>query len=56
MRFRAAISKFVLGTLSIGSGASLGREGPTVQISAGLASCFGRWAGLAPRQVMALIP
>ncbi len=56
IRFRAAVSKFVLGTVSIGSGASLGREGPTVQISAAIASCIGRWFGLAPRQVMSLIP
>ena len=56
IRFRAALGKFVLGTLSIGSGASLGREGPTVQISAAIASWVGRWFGLAPRQVMALIP
>lgn len=56
IRFRTAISKFLLGTISIGSGASLGREGPTVQLSAALASCVGRWFGLAPRQVMALIP
>ncbi len=56
IRFRTAISKFILGTISIGSGASLGREGPTVQLSAALASCVGRWFGLAPRQVMALIP
>lgn len=56
IRLRAAVSKFVLGTLSIGSGASLGREGPTVQISAAIASSVGRWFGLAPRQVMSLIP
>lgn len=56
IRFRAALGKFVLGTISIGSGASLGREGPTVQISAAIASWVGRWFGLAPRQVMALIP
>lgn len=56
IRFRAAVSKFILGTISIGSGASLGREGPTVQLSAALASSVGRWFGLAPRQVMSLIP
>ena len=56
IRFRTAISKFILGTISIGTGASLGREGPTVQLSAALASCVGRWFGLAPKQVMSLIP
>ncbi len=56
IRFRAALGKFVLGTVSIASGASLGREGPTVHISAAIASWVGRWFGLAPRQIMALIP
>lgn len=56
IRLRTAAAKFVLGTISIGSGASLGREGPTVQISAAIASGVGRWFGLAPRQVMALVP
>lgn len=56
IRFRAAVGKFLLGTASIGTGASLGREGPTVHLSAAIASWVGRWFGLAPRQVMALIP
>ncbi|HYX42821.1 MAG TPA: chloride channel protein, partial [Pyrinomonadaceae bacterium] len=34
----ATIGKFILGVIQIGTGASLGREGPTVQICAGLAS------------------
>ena len=32
LRLRDAVGKFVIGALQIGSGASLGREGPTVQI------------------------
>ncbi|MEZ4300496.1 MAG: chloride channel protein, partial [Polyangiaceae bacterium] len=32
VRFRDSIAKFLIGTLQIGSGSSLGREGPTVQI------------------------
>lgn len=39
---RDAVGKFVLGVLQIGSGASLGREGPTVQICAGVSSLLGR--------------
>jgi len=56
IRLRTAVAKFALGTVSIGTGASLGREGPTVQISAALASWAGRWLGLSSRQVMNLIP
>jgi len=56
IRLRAALGKFLLGTVSIGTGGSLGREGPTVHICAAIASWVGRWFGLAPRQVMALIP
>ena len=43
---RDAVGKFVLAVLQIGSGASLGREGPTVQICAGVASLLGRWGRL----------
>lgn len=43
---RDAIGKFVLAVLQIGSGASLGREGPTVQICAGVSSQLGRWGRL----------
>ena len=42
MPLRVAIGKFVIGVLQIGTGASLGREGPTVQICAGIASSLGR--------------
>lgn len=41
-----AVGKFVLAVLQIGSGASLGREGPTVQICAGVSSTLGRWGRL----------
>jgi CIC family chloride channel protein len=37
--------KFVAGVLSIGGGSSLGREGPSVQIAAGLASNVGVLVG-----------
>jgi CIC family chloride channel protein len=44
--FRDALGKFVLGILQIGSGASLGREGPTVQICAGISNLLSRAASL----------
>src|SRR5947207_5153467 len=38
IRLRDAVGKFLVGAFQIGAGASLGREGPTVQICAGVAS------------------
>jgi CIC family chloride channel protein len=46
--FRETIGKFVLCALQIGSGASLGLEGPTVQICAGVSSLLARAARLSP--------
>lgn len=53
---RDTIGKFVLTTLQIGSGASLGREGPTVQICAGIASLVARIARLPPKNMRRLTP
>src|SRR5664279_1679011 len=39
---RDYVGKFILSILQIGSGASLGREGPTVQICAGISSFLAR--------------
>src|SRR3954468_4697176 len=44
--FRDAVGKFFIGVIQIGSGASLGREGPTVHICAGVASALGKVAAL----------
>jgi len=44
--FRDAVGKFILGILQVGSGASLGREGPTVQICAGISNWLARAAQL----------
>lgn len=46
---RETIGKFVLCAFQIGSGASLGLEGPTVQICAGVSSLLGRAARLSPQ-------
>ena len=52
----STIGKFLVGTLQIGSGASLGREGPTVQICAGIASLLGRAAALSKDNLRRLLP
>jgi len=46
--FRETVGKFVLCAVQIGSGASLGLEGPTVQICAGVSSLLARAARLSP--------
>lgn len=56
IRLREAIAKFFLAALQIGSGASLGREGPTVQICAGVATTLGRIFRLSPQAQRRLIP
>jgi CIC family chloride channel protein len=53
---RDAVGKFVVGSLQLGSGASLGREGPTVQICAGIASGLGRLASVSPKTQRRLLP
>jgi CIC family chloride channel protein len=53
---RVPIGKFITGVLCIGSGHSMGREGPSVQIGAGLASVIGRWLRLPPHRVRDLVP
>ncbi|HET9930507.1 MAG TPA: chloride channel protein [Polyangiaceae bacterium] len=56
VRARDALGKFFIGSLQIGSGASLGREGPTVQICAGIASALGRLAGVSAKSQRRLLP
>lgn len=53
---REGMWRFVAGTISVGSGNSLGREGPTVHICSAIASSVGRAFGLAKRRVQAMIP
>jgi CIC family chloride channel protein len=48
--------KFLTGALCVGSGHSMGREGPSVQIAAGLASTIGQWFNLSPSRVQNLVP
>jgi CIC family chloride channel protein len=56
IRLRDGAAKFAITTLQLGSGASLGREGPTVHMCAALASALGRWFALSPRSVRRLLP
>nr|WP_053230496.1 chloride channel protein [Sandaracinus amylolyticus] len=56
VRLRDAIGKLFVCTIQIGTGASLGREGPTVQICAGIAASLGRWLALSPANLRNLIP
>lgn len=55
-RLREAAWRFLAGTLSVGMGMSLGREGPTVHICAAIASKIGQVFGLAKKRVQAMVP
>jgi CIC family chloride channel protein len=55
LSLRTVVGKFVLGALSIGSGFSLGREGPTVQICAAIGAAVGKATRRPARVVKALI-
>src|SRR5271168_4284033 len=48
--------KFFCTSATLASGIPLGREGPAVQVGAGIASVLGRRLGLRPEKVKALIP
>jgi chloride channel protein, CIC family len=48
--------KFFCTSATLASGIPLGREGPAVQVGAGIASVLGRGLGLRPERVKALIP
>lgn len=56
LRFRDSIGKFAVGAIQIGSGSSLGREGPTVQICAGVATGLARLAGVSKPNTKRMIP
>ena len=53
---RDAVGKFFISALQIGSGASLGREGPTVHICATLSSKLGRVFALSQENLRKLLP
>lgn len=53
---RVIPGKMFLAAFNIGTGASLGREGPTVQLCAALASLLGRVFAISRRRLQSLIP
>lgn len=53
---RTVLGKFTCTAATLASGIPLGREGPSVQVGAGIASVLGRRLGLRPEKVKALIP
>jgi CIC family chloride channel protein len=55
LRYRRMPAKAVAAALSIGSGASVGPEDPSVQIGSSLGSMFGQWLHLSDERVRALV-
>ena len=53
---RTVLGKFFCTSATLASGIPLGREGPSVQVGAGIASVLGRSLGLRSEQVKNLIP
>ena len=53
---RTVLGKFFFTSASLASGIPLGREGPSVQVGAGIASVLGRRLGLSQEKVKSLIP
>ena len=51
-----AFWRFIIGTISVAFGNSLGREGPTVHICSAVSSKIGRLFGLGKLRVQAMVP
>lgn len=56
LRARDAVARFVVSAIQLGSGASLGREGPTVHMCAAAGSVVARLFALSPTNVRRMIP
>src|SRR5581483_9529293 len=54
--FKNILGKIFAGALCIGTGSSVGREGPTIQICAGIASFVGRALRLSKDKAKDLVP
>jgi chloride channel protein, CIC family len=55
LRYKRMPAKAVASAVSIGSGASVGPEDPSVQIGASLGSMFGQWLHLSDERVRSLV-
>ena len=53
---RTVLGKFGCCSASLATGIALGREGPSVQVGAGIASVLGRRLGLGPNRIRELVP
>ncbi|HTW66920.1 MAG TPA: chloride channel protein [Bryobacteraceae bacterium] len=53
---RTVFGKFGCCSASLATGIALGREGPSVQVGAGIASALGRRLGLSPSKIRELVP
>lgn len=55
IRPRVSIVKILASAISIGTGGSVGREGPIVQIGSAVGSVFGQWFKLSARNMKVLV-
>lgn len=56
IKISEAFWRFIIGTISVAFGNSLGREGPTVHICSAISSNLGRLFGLGKLRVQAMVP
>jgi CIC family chloride channel protein len=56
IRLSTVFGKFFCTSATLASGIPLGREGPSVQVGAGIASVLGRFLGLSTERVQSLLP
>jgi CIC family chloride channel protein len=56
IRLHTVVGKFFCTSATLASGIPLGREGPSVQVGAGIASVLGRFLGLSTENVKSLLP
>jgi len=55
IRPRVSVVKILASGVCIGTGGSIGREGPIVQIGSSLGSMAGQWCKLSPRNIKVLV-